>query len=116
MRVLADNCVPTDLIQALREAGHIVVRVVDLADQALPDRDVARLAVRENAVLLTCDNDFKHRRAFPHRMYGGVILVHDYARDPARVAKRLVRLTARQQGALAGCLVVADPRSVRIKR
>lgn len=117
MRLLADHCVPEYIVLALRDAGHDVARVVDLADPRASDRQVVELAARMDAVLITADNDFARRGDFQPRRYGGIVLLRDLPETPERAVRRLVRLLARlERGQLKGTLVVLDRRSARAKR
>jgi predicted nuclease of predicted toxin-antitoxin system len=66
LRILADENVRRALVHALRDAGHDVVWISEVAPEA-PDLDVFDLAVREQRTLLTGDLDFadivyRHKR------------------------------------------------------
>lgn len=57
MRWLVDECVSARLVGKLRELGHDVAYVVEVAPGA-DDRDVADWARRDGRLLLTDDKDF----------------------------------------------------------
>jgi predicted nuclease of predicted toxin-antitoxin system len=57
VRWLIDECVDAALASLLRESGHNVVYMSDLASRA-PDPEVITRADRENRLLLTEDKDF----------------------------------------------------------
>lgn len=57
MRWLVDECVSARLVGKLREAGHDVLFVVEVAPGA-DDREVAELARHDGRLLLTDDKDF----------------------------------------------------------
>lgn len=57
MRWLVDECVSARLVGMLRELGHDVAYVVEVAPGA-DDRDVADCARRDGRLLLTDDKDF----------------------------------------------------------
>lgn len=116
MEVLADHCVPEWILDALREQDIRVTRVVDLADPRATDKDVAALARRRNAVLLTADTDFQRRRDFQPRRTPGIVLLKDLHAAETRVVRRLLRLLADGPDALRGTLVVLDRRSARVRR
>ena len=68
MRWIADECVSARLVKLLREAGHDVAYVAEMAAGA-SDTDLIGLARRENRLLLTDDKDFGElvfRRRFPN--------------------------------------------------
>lgn len=57
MNILADENVRRALVQALRDAGHDVAWVSEVAPETR-DSDVFDLAVRQQRILLTSDLDF----------------------------------------------------------
>ncbi len=57
MRFLADESCDAKITRALRDAGHEILAVGDIAPQA-EDPAVIDLAVKENRILLTEDKDF----------------------------------------------------------
>jgi predicted nuclease of predicted toxin-antitoxin system len=57
MRWLADECAAAPLVAALRENGHDVVYIAEVAPRA-SDAEVLRLARDEARLLLTDDKDF----------------------------------------------------------
>jgi predicted nuclease of predicted toxin-antitoxin system len=57
VRWLADECVAGSVVARLREAGHDVTYVAELAPSTT-DPDVTALAHREGRLLLTEDKDF----------------------------------------------------------
>jgi predicted nuclease of predicted toxin-antitoxin system len=77
MELLADENIETEWIQALRDDGHDVVRVVDVDDLGMSatDPDVLSVAIRQNRVLLTADqSDFSNPPADEHP---GIIIIAD---------------------------------------
>ena len=114
--MLADHCVPGNIVQTLRDAGVTVLRVVDLVDPRASDKDVAALAARHGAVLLTADSDFLRRRDFLPRRFEGIILLRDLPDAQDRVVRRLLRLVNGRAQDLSGVLVILDRRSARVRR
>lgn len=114
--MLADHCVPGNIVQTLRDAGVTVLRVVDLVDPRASDKDVAALAARYSAVLLTADSDFTRRRDFQPQRFGGIILLKDLSSAQDRVVRRLLRLVSGRGHDLSGSLVILDRRSARVRR
>ena len=71
MRFLADENFDTLVVKTLREAGHDVSWIRDIAPGA-PDEEVWDHAVKENRILLTFDKDFKHDKTLlPIRLLFG---------------------------------------------
>ena len=63
MLFLVDAQLPPSLAEALRQAGHRAVHVIDLALQAATDQKIWDEAISRSAVLVTKDRDFPLRRA-----------------------------------------------------
>jgi predicted nuclease of predicted toxin-antitoxin system len=66
---LADECVAAPLVAQLRDAGHDVLYVAELA-AGLDDHQVIALAEAQGSLLLTDDKDFgdlvfRHRHSVP---------------------------------------------------
>jgi predicted nuclease of predicted toxin-antitoxin system len=62
MRFLVDAQLPPALAKMLVTAGHDAQHVADHSMQAAPDTAIWDLATRENAIILTKDEDFAQRR------------------------------------------------------
>ncbi len=113
MNFLADESCAGPVIQALRQAGHDVVAIAEVARGAA-DEHVMERAVVELRVLLTEDHDFGELVYARGHSSAGVILVkfHSRARQgkPASVVEAVAKLGAR----LADSFTVVEPGRVRI--
>lgn len=90
MRWLLDECVDADLVTLLRESGHDVVYIADVAPRT-KDSEVMNRADREDRLLLTEDKDFGDL-VFRHSLpVPGLVLVR---MDPSRRARKGPRLLA----------------------
>lgn len=92
MDLLADENVETEWIQALRDDGHDVVRVVDVDELGVSatDPDVLSVAIRQERVLLTADqSDFSDPPIENHR---GIIIVADVTRTGGEVRRAVRRI------------------------
>lgn len=92
MELLADENVETEWIQALRDDGHDVVRVVDIEDLGVSasDPDVLSVATRKDRVLLTADqSDFSNPPADEHP---GIIIIADVTRTGGEVRRAVRRI------------------------
>lgn len=58
MKILADEHIPKVLLDALRQAGHEVLTVVELGMAGAPDEEILQRARAENALIFTEDKDF----------------------------------------------------------
>jgi predicted nuclease of predicted toxin-antitoxin system len=62
MKFLVDAQLPPGLCSWLEERGHEAVHVAALSAEPMRDRDIADLAQREGAVVMTKDDDFRALR------------------------------------------------------
>lgn len=58
MKILADEHIPKVLLNALRQAGHEVITVVELGMAGASDEEILQRARAEHALILTEDKDF----------------------------------------------------------
>jgi predicted nuclease of predicted toxin-antitoxin system len=77
MRLLADLHIAPRTVQFLRQLGHDVARVSDLAPPTLPDAGIVSLAIHERRVVLTQDLDFSR------------LVALSGAREPSLISLRL---------------------------
>jgi predicted nuclease of predicted toxin-antitoxin system len=97
MRLLADENVPGETVEALRQQGHDVVWV--RADSpGLGDNDVLRRAGREERIVVTLDKDFGEL-IFSGRIVAttGVILLRLRVPDPTRLTQIVVAALASRE-------------------
>lgn len=94
MRLLANENVPLDSVDALRNAGHDVAWIRVLAPGS-SDEEVLRRAVSEKRVLVTFDKDFGEL-VFHRRMASppGVILFRFALTSPGYAARAVVAALA----------------------
>jgi len=113
MNFLADESCAEPVIRALREAGHDVLAIAEIAAGA-SDEQVLEQAVREERVLITEDLDFGNLVFARGLSAAGVVLVR--FRAPARQAKpaTVVEAVSRLGSRLRNAFVVVEPGRVRI--
>ena len=115
MNFVADESCAGPVIQALRQAGHDVIAIAEVAKGA-SDEDVLERALREGRVLITEDLDFGKLVYARGQASAGVILLrfdHRVRRTaPATVVEAVAKLGSRLQNAF----VVFEPGRVRISR
>ena len=90
MRWLADECVAAPLVARLREAGHDVCYMAEVAS-GTSDLDIVALADTERRLLLTEDKDFGELVLRWRYNVPGVVLVRV---SPDLAALRWIRLAA----------------------
>ena len=117
MRLKLDENLPHDLAMALRRDGHDVHTVVeeDLAGES--DPVVVAAAADEGRILLTLDRGIGDLRRYPPGSHGGILVLRPTAQDPGSIlalVQRLVNTNSIEE--LRNCVVVVEPRKVRIRR
>ncbi len=114
MRILADESVSMRGVRRLRDEGHDVGTVHELARGA-QDSDVLNLAARRDAVLLTGDTDFGELVFRQGRGVGaGVVLTRLDALAPEEESNRVAEVIARRGRELVGQFTTLTPHGVRI--
>lgn len=106
MRILADENGETEWIQALRDDGHDVRRVVDVDELGVSatDPEVLAVARQTNRILLTADqSDFTDP---PSDEHAGIIIVADVTRTGGEL-RRAVRRIERSYPDLSGSVAYA---------
>jgi predicted nuclease of predicted toxin-antitoxin system len=74
VKFLADESVDGPIVARLRQDGHDVLYVAELAP-GISDPEVLELANREAAPLLTADKDFGHLIFRQQRLAVGIVLI-----------------------------------------
>ena len=115
MKLVADECVPVIVIAMLREAGHEIVAIRDLAPGA-PDEAVLRVAVDLDDSLLTEDLDFGEMVFRQSMTSAGVIMLRLLGLANAQRAAILVHVLREHFAAIPGAIVVVTPGAVRIRQ
>ncbi|HUJ27251.1 MAG TPA: DUF5615 family PIN-like protein [Myxococcales bacterium] len=113
MRLLANENVPLQAIQALRAAGHVVQWMAELG-QSAEDSAVLALATERSLTLLTMDKDFGElavQRGLPAPC--GIVLVR-LLPEPALVARVCVAALA-PPADFAGQFAVVTEDRVRVR-
>ncbi len=88
LKLLADHCISTEIIEALRNMEQEVVRLRDLMPPDSPDIAVIKKAKETDAVLISLNGDFADIVAYPPNAYNGVIALQ--IRNHPQVIGRLI--------------------------
>ena len=75
MRVLADHCLPSDLVRVLQRIGAEVKRARELGLERASDDALFRHAHRLGRVLVSTDYDFTNVARFDIRRSHGVVVI-----------------------------------------
>ena len=108
MNIVADAGVDSPIIKRLREAGHTVWAVAEMAP-SLSDNEVFELANREQAVLLTTDRDFG-------RITWSVILIRLLGIPPTRKAEMVCEAIRRHENDLPHVFAMISPGAIRLRQ
>ncbi len=101
------------VIQALREAGHDVVAIAEVAGGASDDQVLER-ALKEKCVLITEDRDFGELVYGRGRSSAGVVLLRFHSRARRAKAATVVDAVARLGRRLEDAFTVVEPGRVRV--
>lgn len=86
MNFVADESVDLPIVEHLRQDGHAVWYVAEMAP-SIPDEAVLALANRQSALLLTADKDFGELVFRQQRLVTGVVLIHLAGLSPTLKAR-----------------------------
>ena len=115
MNLVADEGVDRAVVERLRQDGHHVVYVAELAP-SIADEEVLRHANTENAVLLTADRDFGalvFRQGLAH---SGVVLLRLAGLANTTKAEIVAEVCRTRAAELIGAFSVVSRGQVRIRR
>lgn len=114
MKWLADENVHALIVEALRQLGHQVGCIAELAPSR-NDVDVLSLAVANNQILLTDDKDFGDlvfRRGLSHK---GIVFMRLEGLSAMDKIARVLQIIQLHEAELANAFTVIEPDIVRIR-
>ena len=115
MNFVADEGVDRCIVERLRQEGHRVWYVAEMAP-SISDDTVLDIANREAALLLTADEDFGEMIFRQRRFSGGIVLVRLAGVSAARKAEVVATAISQCQSKLAGGFTVIAPGLCRTRR
>ena len=89
MRFKADENLPVEVVDLLRQHGHDAMSVGDQQLSGHPDVDVAQVCRAERRALVTLDLDFSNIRAYPPEDHAGIVVL----RPAFQTIDSILRLT-----------------------
>jgi predicted nuclease of predicted toxin-antitoxin system len=114
MNFFADESVDHPIVERLRDDGHDVLAVAEMAP-SIPDETVLAQANQRRDLLLTGDKDFGELVFRQHRVTAGVVLIR-LAGLSAGAKAGIVSAAIRDHGAeLLHAFTVISPGMVRIR-
>ena len=114
MNFVADESVDHPIVLQLREAGHIVWAVVEIAP-SISDTIVLDIANQRKAVLITGDKDFGDLVFRDKRYSFGIILLRLAGLSATEKADLVTSVIAQHHNELANAFAVIGTRSLRIR-
>ena len=112
VRILADECIPLPVVDALKASGHDVLLIKDVCP-GCPDIVVLRLANQQGRILLTRDKDFGDLTVRFRKKVPGIIRYNLLGMPLDRQAEQLVSALKNAPKPLAGHITTVEPGRIR---
>lgn len=117
MRLKLDENLPTGLATEPTVRGHDADTVIDEGLGGQPDPVVVAAATDAGRMLVTLDRGIGDLRRYPPGSHAGVLVLRPTSQDPPSVLALVDRLLqVHDLDDLTGCVVIVEPRRVRIRR
>ena len=114
MKFLADESLEARLVEFLREQGHDVLLVAEMAP-GISDAAVLAQANREQRVLLTNDKDFGELTFLQRQARHGIVLFRFQSESITLKKDRLAQLLTAHAAALLSSFTVVTDARVRLR-
>lgn len=115
MKILADESVDGQIVDRLRQDGHLVLYVAEM-EPGISDDPVLDLANRESAVLVTADKDFGELVFRQRRLMPGIVLIRLAGLPPAHKAEIVTSAIRQHTLELPQAFAVVTAKALRIRR
>lgn len=115
MKILADENIEREFIEALREANFDVISVIENYIGSADD-EILQIAVNEQAVILTYDKDFGELVFRFSLQSHGVILLRVHDLSLAEKAQITIQAIREHEAELENAFTVISENSVRIRK
>ncbi len=115
MNFLADESLERQIVERLRQDGHLILYVAEM-EPGIADDTVLDLANQEEALLLTADKDFGELVFRLRRLATGVVLVRLAGLSPTSKAEIVSRAINQHAQELLRAFIVITPRAIRIRQ
>ncbi len=114
MLFLADECCDALVVRTLRELGHDVTYVAELAP-GLTDSDMLAQSVSEERILLTEDRDFGELVFRGQETAYGIVLLRIPPEERQQKRERMTTLVQGYESELPGAMVIVTLNTIRIR-
>ena len=115
MRLVADECVPRQVVERLRAEGHEVTYILE-ATPSIPDEAVLQGATSLGVPVLTEDTDFGELVYQSAMGSSGVILLRLRGLSPDAKAAIVAGVVRDYADAIPASFVVVAPGRIRVRR
>jgi predicted nuclease of predicted toxin-antitoxin system len=120
LRLFADQCVPVEMVQTLRQQGHEVILLRDHLPMRSIDPAVIAKAQELDGVLVSLNGDFADIVTYPPANYLGIVAIqlHNHPEIIPQLMERLVAFLEghRDPKFYHGKLFLVEVHRVRIRR
>lgn len=120
LRFFTDHCVPTSVIQVLRQAGHEVLVLSENLPTESEDPVVIAEAQKLSAILVSLNGDFSDIVTFPPSHYKGIISlqVRNHPETIPSIMQRLMNYLSGHphMADYEGQLLVVQAHRIRIRK
>ena len=111
-----DENLPAEATEALRDAGHDAVSVLDQRLGGHPDADIAAMCKAESRVLVTLDADFANILAYPPAEFAGIVVLRTDDQAKPTVLQLIQQVLQTIEGEpLEHRLWVVEPGRIRVR-
>ncbi len=114
MKFLADENLDSQIVERLRQDGHLVWYVAEM-EPGISDDVVLDLANQEEAILLTSDKDFGELVFRLRRIASGVVLIRLAGLSIISKAEIIANTINEHSSELLGAFTVITPTAIRIR-
>ena len=115
LKILADECIHTDLVKALSDNGLDVVTVSQLGLSGKSDEVIFKQAIKSKRILLTFDRGFGDIFRFNISSGQGIVIIlPSQMTKEELIALPLAFFKSYQKGKLTGKLVIIGKTRIRI--
>jgi predicted nuclease of predicted toxin-antitoxin system len=119
LKFFVDHCVPSSVIQAMRDAGHQVLRLNEHIPQDSSDLVVISKAREPDAILVSLNGDFADIVTYPPRGWNGIIAlqVRNHPQAISEIVDRLlIYLSSHtEMSQYRGRLLLVEAHRIRIR-